>query len=190
MKLENLKTTYLARNVIYYDKLDSTQDFAKKISKNNLPNGTIIITKNQTKGKGTHGRVWESTDGKNVTFTLILYPHCNIRKLNGISIKIAKSICKAMEKNYKIFLQIKKPNDIMLEGKKIGGILTEINTIGETVNELFIGIGFNVNQIEFSEELQNKATSLIINNFNIKITDIICTICNNLEKELEILIEK
>lgn len=190
MKLENLKTNYLAKNIIYYDVLDSTQELAREISKNNLPNGTIVIAKNQTNGKGTHGRRWESKDGKNATFTLILYPHCNIKKIENISIKIAETICKAMYEDYGVNLEIKAPNDIMLKGKKIGGILTQINTIGETVNELFIGIGFNVNQIKFSKELQGKATSLIINNISIKVTDIICTICNALEKELEILIEK
>lgn len=85
-----------------------------------------------------------------------------------------------------IDLEIKPPNDLMLKGKKIGGILTEINTRGETVKELYIGIGFNVNQTKFSEELQNKVTSLKMNNIEgIKVEDVICKICNELEREVQ-----
>lgn len=187
MKLEKLHTKYIARNIKYYNILASTQTEAKNLAQGNIENGTIVITENQISGKGTHGRTWESAKGQNATFTIILYPECNIKKLENITTEIANSICFAIKKLYNINLEIKKPNDLILNGKKIGGILTEINTIGEVVKELFIGIGFNVKQTEFSSELKNKATSLHLNNVkNANVEDVVCEICN----ELEILIEK
>lgn len=187
MKLENLKTKFIARNMVYYKNIDSTQKEAKKLAKNKILNGTIIITENQTEGKGTHGRTWESNPFENATFTIILYPECNIKNLENITTQIANSICLAIKELYNIELEIKKPNDLIINGKKIGGILTEIDTIGEIVKELFIGIGFNVKQTRFSKELENSATSLYLNNVkNANVEDVICAICNN----LEILIEK
>ena len=187
IKLENLKTKFIARNIAFYKELDSTQKQAKKLANENIKNGTIVITENQTHGIGTHGRTWQSNPAENATFTIILYPNCNIKNLENITTQIAQSICMAIKALYNIDLEIKKPNDLILNGKKIGGILTEIDTIGENVNELFIGIGFNVNQTEFNEELQNTATSLHLNNVkNAKVQDVICEICN----KLEILIER
>ena len=68
MKLDKLKTKYLARNTVYHDKLESTQTEAKKLAKQKVKNGTIVITKNQTSGKGTHGRVWESNPRRKCNF--------------------------------------------------------------------------------------------------------------------------
>lgn len=130
-----------------------------------------------------YGRV---IPGENITFTLILYPECNIKKLDNITIKIANAICKAIKNLCNIDLEIKEPNDLIINKKKIGGILTEINTMGEIVDTLFIGIGFNVKQTIFGENITNKATSLYLNNVkDIEIEDVICAICNELETIIE-----
>ena len=93
-------------------------------------------------------------------FTLIVYPKCNLKKLNTITVDIAKCLIYSIEKIYNIKLDIKSPNDIMYNKKKIGGILTQIVTSGEEIKYLLIGIGINVNQEEFPHEIKDIATSL------------------------------
>lgn len=183
MKLEKLKTEFLAQNVLYYENLESTQILAKELSQKNTQNGSIVIAKNQTNGQGTHGKKWLTCSNKNATFTLILYPNCNINKMTNLSIIIAESIQRAIKNEYGIKLQIKEPNDLIYNNRKIAGILTEIATREEQVEKLYIGIGFNVNQTEFDREIENKAISLkMITGKNEKIEDVISIICNELEE--------
>ena len=144
----------------YYKEIGSTHTYAKKIANKQENNGKIIIAETQTKGIGTKGRVWYTGEGKNIALTIIIKPKCQIEKLDGLTIKIAECISQAIYDLYKIKLQIKKPNDLMLNNKKISGILTEINTISEKINYLLISIGFNVNEENFSKEVENIATSL------------------------------
>lgn len=156
----NLTTNYIGQNIIYFETIDSTQKQAKKLAENNLPNGTLVLANMQTSGVGTHGRVWYTEADSNITMTLVLYPNCNIDKLKTITIDIANYMVEVIKDLYGIQLSIKEPNDIILNGKKIGGILTETKVNKEFVNILFIGIGFNVSQEKFSEEIKETATSL------------------------------
>ena len=114
--------------------------------------------------------------------TIILKPNCKIAQLNNLTVDIAKKIQKAIKELYGYELTIKEPNDLMLNNKKICGILTEINTIGEKINYLLISIGFNVNEENFSEETKNLATSLKKEyNKNFSIEEIIIKILENLK---------
>lgn len=156
-------------NIIKYEKLESTQLEAKRlIEENSALDGTIIVAKNQTNGIGTHGRKWFSEKGKNITCTIILKPNIEVKKIEGITLKIANIIVDTIYKIYNIKLDIKPPNDIVYNNKKIGGILTESKIYNNRVKYLFIGIGLNTNQIEFPKELKDIATS-IKNEFNIEI---------------------
>lgn len=92
--------------------------------------------------------------------TIILQPKCKITDLKNLTIEIANCMQKTIYDLFEIRLDIKEPNDLILNGKKISGILTEINTIGEKINYLLISIGFNVNEEDFSDELKDIATSL------------------------------
>ena len=92
--------------------------------------------------------------------TIILKPKCKITDLKNLTIEIANCMQKTIYDLFEIRLDIKEPNDLILNGKKISGILTEINTIGEKINYLLISIGFNVNEEDFSDELKDIATSL------------------------------
>lgn len=121
--LSKLKTKVLGRNVIYYENIDSTQLKAKEI-KDIMKDGTIIITNNQTAGIGTHERTWYMGEGENIAFTLILKPQCNIAKISNITTLIAECMVDAIKKLYNKQLSIKLPNDLMCNGKKVGGILT------------------------------------------------------------------
>ena len=164
MNIERIKlanTKYLGKNVIYYEELESTQKLAKKLLKENkIKNGTIIITDNQTSGIGTKGRTWYSNKGTNITMTLIVFPNCKIEKIEGITTKIAQCISDSLKELYDIDLKIKYPNDLLLNGKKICGILTESATENQILTHLLIGIGFNVNEENFNDETKEIATSL------------------------------
>lgn len=92
--------------------------------------------------------------------TIILKPKCKITDLKNLTIEIANCMQKTIYDLFEIRLDIKEPNDLILNGKKISGILTEINTIGEKINYLLISIGFNVNEEFFSDDLKDIATSL------------------------------
>ena len=115
-----------------------------------------------------------------------MHPNCKIEELDGLTTKIADKIKEAVYELYKYELKIKKPNDLMLNNKKICGILTEVVTINETVKEIFIGIGFNVNEKEFSKQIIDTATSLYREtNSTYCREDIICKIIEKLEQEIE-----
>lgn len=183
-KIKRAKTKYIGKQIKYFDEIDSTQIEAKRnIEK--YRNGTVIIADIQTAGKGTHGRVWH-TKTDNIAMTIILKPEINIKKLEGFTVAIAENIQQAIKKIYGINLEIKLPNDLLLNNKKICGILTEVVTIKEIVKEIFIGIGFNVNEKEFPNDIFNIATSLYKETKQVYCReDIICKILENIEQELE-----
>ena len=148
-------------------------------------NGTVIIADMQTAGRGTHGRVWH-TKTDNIAMTIILKPEININKLEGFTVAIAENIRQSIKELYGIELEIKLPNDLLLNKKKICGILTEVVTIKEIVKEIFIGVGFNVNESDFSSDISNIATSLYKETKQVYCReDIICKIVENIEQELE-----
>lgn len=159
-KIKQAKTKFLGKNILYFKEVTSTQEIAKQMAQEKLPNGIIVLTDFQTQGKGTKDRKWIASKEQNIMMTLVLYPNTNISQLEGITIKIAQSIQTAIEELYGYELTMKEPNDLLLNGKKIAGILTQSVSQKEQVTNLYIGIGFNVNEINFPEELQTIATSL------------------------------
>lgn len=134
--------------------MDSTQDLAKELTKEDSKTGIIVITDNQTKGRGTKGRSWIVSKGKNITMTILLKPNLKVLKLEGLTLKIAEAIKDSIKELYNYNLTIKEPNDLLLNGKKICGILTESSSYNDKVNYILIGIGFDVNEENFDEELR------------------------------------
>ena len=145
------------QKIKYYKKINSTHLHAKKIEKEG---DQILIAEIQTTGIGTKGREWHTGENKNIAVTIIKHPKCKIKELEGLTTKIAESIQQVIKKMYGYKLKIKIPNDLMMNGKKICGILTEVHTQGEKIEYLLISIGFNVNEEEFSDDLKDIATSL------------------------------
>ena len=183
-KIQNAKTKYIGKDLHFFKEIDSTQTEAKR-NVEKYKDGSIIIADVQISGKGTHGRIWHTKED-NIAMTIILKPDINIKKLEGFTYAIAENIKKAIKDLYDINLEIKMPNDLLLNNKKICGILTETTTIKGHVKEIFIGIGFNVNENEFSDEIVDIATSLYKEtNQKYCREDIICKIIENLEIEIE-----
>ena len=162
MKIEQIEKSsnkYIGKRIQYFKSIDSTHKYAK----NNIiriDDGNIIIAETQTSGIGTKGRTWHTGESKNISMTIILKPNKKVVELEGLTVNIAKAIKKAIFELYNIELNIKEPNDLLLNKKKICGILTEVNSIGEKINYLLINIGFDVNEKEFQQELEYIVTSL------------------------------
>lgn len=184
MELKGLITKIIGRNVIYYEEIDSTQLEAWRLT--DIPSGTVIITDEQTAGRGTHGRLWKKNCKEDIAFSIKTDLDCDVNKLSNITVEIAKIIINEFKDLYNIKLDIKIPNDIILNNKKIGGILTEAKVIGATAKEMVIGIGLNLYKQEFPEDLKDIATS-IENEENVKIDRqvIITEFCNKFERLVE-----
>lgn len=144
--------------VINFDVITSTNQYIKEQYKNLEP-FTIINANKQTNGRGRVDRKWESIEGKNLTFSIYLKPKILPEKLPLLSLVIGASIYNVLSKY--INCLIKWPNDIIVNDKKIAGILVE-SIYSNKLEALVAGIGININQGQFLNDLKNKATSLFI----------------------------
>lgn len=184
MQLKNLETSFLGRNCIFYKKIDSTQTEIWRLLKNKeIKNGTLVIADIQTNGKGTHGRTWYTDEKNNIAFSFFIELNCSIKKIDGITIETAKIILDILKQKYGIILEIKAPNDIVYNGKKIGGILSETKILSEKAKYLVIGIGINTSKQQFAEDIKDLATS-INKEFGIiiDVKDFVSEFCNKFEK--------
>ena len=174
----------------YYKEIESTHKFAKELKIKNKTDRIIILTDTQTSGIGTKQKAWYCGIEKNIAMTIAIYPNCNIKKLKNITVEIAVKIKEAIKELYGYDLEIKKPNDLILNGKKICGILTETKINRENVKALYISFGFDVNENKFPKELEDIATSLKIE-FNKEFSreDIIIKILKNLEEIIELCLD-
>ena len=186
MKLRNLKTNFLGRDFYFYEEIDSTQnEIFRRIKKGQIINGSVIMADIQTAGKGTHGRIWHTDEKGNIAFSFYIQTNCEIEWLDGLTIDIAKILVDMFRKKYKINIQIKEPNDLMINNKKIGGILTQGKINGKYIKYLVIGIGININKKYFTNDIKDIATS-IKNEFKVDIDreEVIAEFCNIFEKEI------
>ncbi len=186
MELPNLKTVNLARDFSHYQNLDSTQaEIFRRIESSNIKNGSLVLADLQTLGVGTHGRKWLIEETGNITFSFYYEVNCNAEKLEGLTTDIAKIIVDIFKKLYNIELNIKLPNDIVYNGKKIGGILTQSKSYENTIKYLVIGIGIDTNGTKFNDEIKEIASS-IKNEFNIDVDNlkVISEFCNIFEEKL------
>ena len=155
-------TKWAGKNVIYYDETDSTNNRAKEAGNNKEPHGTLFVADMQMAGKGRRGRVWKSPSGSSIYMTILLYPDISPVKAPQLTLIMAIAVAEGIREVTGLETKIKWPNDIVVNGKKICGILTEMGTNGVKINYVLIGVGINVNLKEFPEEMQDKATSLIL----------------------------
>ncbi|HJH11820.1 MAG TPA: biotin--[acetyl-CoA-carboxylase] ligase [Metalysinibacillus jejuensis] len=159
------RTEALGKEIYYYDVVDSTQTVAHRLVQDGAPHGTVVISEEQTAGKGRMMRPWESTRRKGIWMTIILRPDIPPHRAPQFTLVTAVAVVNTMKAMLNISdPQIKWPNDILINGKKCTGILTEMQAESDVVQALLIGVGINVNQDEedFPEELRPIATSLKI----------------------------
>ena len=140
-----LNTKILGRKILYFDSLSSTMDMAAQLGMNGASEGTVILAEAQTKGRGRLGRAWFSPKRKGLYLSLILRPVILPTQASILTLLSAVSICEALKQTTGLVPQIKWPNDILINNKKLGGILTQIIAETDKINFVIIGIGINVN---------------------------------------------
>jgi len=168
---DGLKTKYIGKKLIHFNTIGSTNDYAKSIANDSLE-GTIIISEEQSSGRGRLGRQWYSKAYEGIWMSIILKPNINPNRASFLTILTAVSIAKALDK-LNIKVGIKWPNDIILNNKKLCGILTELCLESEAVKFIVIGIGMNVKNIEFDVAINDIATSLYKEGYLIERRDIV-----------------
>lgn len=148
-------------NIIYFEQLESTNSYLKDQLSNHL-HGDCIVAGNQTNGRGQQGAVWESQPNQNLTFSLLVdWNRVNIQDQFRISKLVSIVVLSELKLMIpKADVKIKWPNDIYVNGKKIGGILIENTLLNKEVERSIIGIGLNINQTDFADFGNKKATSL------------------------------
>jgi BirA family biotin operon repressor/biotin-[acetyl-CoA-carboxylase] ligase len=159
-----LRTQWAGKELYYLDTVDSTNTYAKKLADEGAIHGTLVVSNQQSGGKGRRGRTWESPANTGIWMTLILKPNMNPSYASMLTLVMAIAVAKACNEITKVPCSIKWPNDIVLNRKKICGILTEMSAEMDYINHIVIGVGINANMEEFPEELQEKATSIRLQN--------------------------
>lgn len=177
-----LNTLFLGRKLFHFRELPSTNTWLSENLSSNLPEGTIVIADYQSLGKGQRGSVWEVSAGLNLTFSCLLKPDfLDASAQFDLSRVVALAVTDAVKSSTDGSVKIKWPNDIYLNNLKLGGILIENHLRGSTIHESIIGIGLNVNQLEFPIHL-TKATSLRReNNSSFNLLDVAASILDALE---------
>ena len=158
---DNLNTKYIGQSLYVFNEVSSTNTVAKFLSMHNIDDGTVIISEKQTKARGRSGKAWESPIG-GVWLSIVLNPHVDHTKLPLITLATGVAVAKTLEKIGVENPEIKWPNDIMINGKKVCGILTEAVTKFNTIESVIIGVGIdaNLDLNEFPEELKEGTTTL------------------------------
>jgi BirA family biotin operon repressor/biotin-[acetyl-CoA-carboxylase] ligase len=153
----------LWKKILFYPSVDSTNELAMNLSlKDGIESGAVIIADKQEKGRGRLGRQWNSPPGVNVYMSLVLYPRIKPRDAAVLTMLAAVSTAKALEKETGQSVLLKWPNDLLISGRKVGGILTEVRADPDKIKVAVIGIGINVNMDKktFPSEIRGIATSL------------------------------
>jgi len=159
---DGLHTKWLGRNILFLNEVDSTNRLAKELAMHGAPEGMVVIAETQTRGRGRLGRKWVSPIG-GLWFSIILRPNLHPAEAVKLTFLAGLAVAKVLSERLGLKVETKWPNDVLVNGRKICGILTEMSTARETVNFVVVGIGINVNfDVEnvLPEALRKTATSL------------------------------
>jgi BirA family biotin operon repressor/biotin-[acetyl-CoA-carboxylase] ligase len=154
-----LDTEIIGRNFVYCDEVESTNDLLLK-SKDFNQHGAVLLAEYQTHGKGRKNREWISNSGQNLTFSILLKQNYPEKKINLINLLSSLAVAQALENLYQLNVELKWPNDVLVNKKKIAGILLESTSKGKKIEKLVVGIGINVNQPNFPGKFEIQPTSI------------------------------
>lgn len=157
-----MHTEWVAKEVLYFDTIDSTNTKAQELAEKGYPSGTLVVADKQESGKGRRGRNWVSPSGTGIFMTLMIKPDINPNNASMLTLVAALAVAKAITSVTGEEALIKWPNDIVINGKKVCGILTEMNAQFDYINHIVVGIGINVHNESFPEEISQMASSLMI----------------------------
>lgn len=161
---KKLGTKVMGRKLHTYEAIDSTQTMAHKLVAEGAPEGTLVIAEEQTAGRGRMGRSWHSPKGKGIWMSLVLKPRVPLYFTPQLTLLTAVALCRSIQKHCRLDIGIKWPNDLLIGGRKVSGILLEINGEDERLKYVIAGIGISANLTleDYPEELRTIATSLLI----------------------------
>lgn len=157
---KGLRTKIFGGKIYTFDAIDSTNNCAKAVAGCGAQEGTVVIAEQQTQGRGRHGKSWFSRPNENLTFSLVLRPKLSPHAINLLPLYIAVAVAQSIERTVGVKVECKWPNDLLINKKKVAGILIEGSIKQNTVEYVVIGIGVNVNQTRFEGDLAQTATSL------------------------------
>lgn len=173
------------RDIYVLAETASTNEVAKKKAIAGAPQGTIVLAEKQLAGKGRMGRTWVSPAGSGIWLSIILRPPIRPAQAAQLTFVNAVGACTALREQINLPVTIKWPNDLMLNERKICGILTELSAEIDRVNYVIVGLGLNVNQRrqDFPADIQDKATSLASESGNsFRRVDLLLAVLNSIEK--------
>ncbi|HWC60390.1 MAG TPA: biotin--[acetyl-CoA-carboxylase] ligase [Verrucomicrobiae bacterium] len=158
------KTNVVGRDIRVFEETTSTNDVIEKLARDQVKEGVVVFAESQTKGRGRMGRKWISPARKGLWFSILLRPDLTPQEATQLTVASATALRRAIERNTGVKPQIKWPNDILIGGKKVAGILTELSAELDRVKHIILGIGVDVNlgAAEFPQDLRKIATSLKI----------------------------
>ena len=158
--------TRLGGAILRFDSLPSTNDLARELAEQGAPEGTAVLAREQTRGRGRQGRSWSSPRGEGLYLSVILRPPLAPSQATVLTLAAAIAVAETLTLDYHVAADIKWPNDIHARGKKLCGILIESSVEKSELDYVVLGVGVNLGQRAFADELQAVATSLLIESGN------------------------
>lgn len=157
-----LHTKWFGSKILYFDSIDSTNNELKRQAETQVCHGLLAVAEEQTAGRGRRGHAWVSPPGTGIWFSFLLKPQISPDKASMLTLVAAIAVARAISETTGLVSRIKWPNDIVVNKKKVCGMLTELSAEMTQVNYVVIGIGINANNREFPDEIKETATSLYI----------------------------
>ena len=190
-----MHTRWAGKNIVYYDATDSTNLRIRELGDAGAPHGTLAVADRQTAGRGRRGRSWESPPGSSIYMSVLLRPDIPPDRAPMLTLVMALSVAEGIrqcietggDSGNSLEIQIKWPNDIIISGKKLAGILTEMSSQVDYINHVTVGVGINVNRTEFPEEIRETASSLCLEcGHTVKRAPLIAAVMERLEDNYDI----
>ncbi len=149
------------RGAVRLKEVDSTQNEARRLAEAGAPEGTVVRAEHQTRGRGRFGRAWLNEPGSGLLVSIILRPHVDCPRLPQLSLVAGVAVAQAIRNESGLPATLAWPNDLLIGGRKVAGVLAE-STVSREGVVVILGIGLNVNQTRFPGELTGRATSLVL----------------------------
>ena len=186
----SMNTKWAGKKVLYFDETGSTNTEAKQAAEAGAPHGTLAVADYKNMGKGRRGRMWTSPRGVGVRMSLMIRPEIHPSAASMLTLVAALGVSEGIGKTCGLETQIKWPNDIVADGKKICGILTEMSTELECINYVVTGMGINANMEELPEEIKDVATSILLQTGKrVKRSQLIGAVMESYEKYYNVFME-
>ncbi len=160
----NLNTQVIGKAVVSHAEIDSTNSLARQLADGDVPEGTVVIADRQLAGRGRLGRQWESPAGVNIYCSIILRPQIPLQQAPQLTFLSAVAVAETLNELCQLHAEVKWPNDILVDGAKISGLLNEMNAETEQIHFVILGIGINLNMLteQFPPDLHYPATSAFL----------------------------